>query len=128
MPIMRYPFVIPGRTRQRANPESRSKQFPFIWIPGPPFGRPGMTVVVFMPAPTQPMSRRNPSDAGTAPACPARRSLARRRPAPPRALRLQAVASGADVGHLVAHVMDATIGVFIQKLRDRRTLAQRFQQ
>jgi hypothetical protein len=37
--------VIPGRERQRANPESRTIFSACIWIPGPAFGRPGMTKV-----------------------------------------------------------------------------------
>src|SRR5689334_19071529 len=45
-----------------------------------------------------------------------------------RALRLELIARGQDVGHLVAHVMDAAVGVLFQKLGDRAIGAERLQE
>ncbi len=45
-----------------------------------------------------------------------------------RALCLQGIAGGADVGHLVADVVDAAVGIAFEEFGDRRALAERLQQ
>src|SRR5438128_379933 len=45
-----------------------------------------------------------------------------------RALRLERIAGGADVRHFVADMVDAAVGILLQKFRNWRTLAQRLQQ
>src|SRR5664280_1046259 len=42
-----------------------------------------------------------------------------------RALRLQGVAGGADIGHLVADVVDAAVGIALEELGDWRIFSQR---
>ena len=42
-----------------------------------------------------------------------------------RALLDQDIARGDDVGHLIADVMDAAVGIALEKLRDRGRLAER---
>ena len=43
----------------------------------------------------------------------------------PRALADQLVARGDDVGHVIADVMDAAVGVALNEFRNRRGLAER---
>src|SRR6476659_5508662 len=45
-----------------------------------------------------------------------------------RALRFELVARGQDVGHLVAHMMDAAVRVLLQELGDRAICAERLQE
>ena len=42
-----------------------------------------------------------------------------------RPLRLQGVAGGADIGHLVADVVDAAVGIALEELGDWRIFSQR---
>ena len=73
-------------------------------------------MVSVRPVPARSGCRRSPWGAGTAPACRARRSWARRRPGRARR-RPEPVARGEDVVDLVAEMMDAAGGVALQEAR-----------
>ena len=88
---------------------------------------PSVTLMPLRLARARPACRRSPSGAETAPACRARRSWARRRP-DARTRSCQPIARGANIGDLVADVMDAAGRVALQEPGDGRFLAQRLQQ
>src|SRR3984957_8908823 len=99
-------------------------------------GNPAHRFLTIKPLRARSACRRNPWGEGTARACRVRRSVARRRPAPPPpavadhppARRAQAIARRPDIGDLIADVMHAAVGVAREKTAHRRALAKRLEQ